>query len=347
MRVKKSNLFFVILAGGSGTRLWPISRENMPKQFVQVGSNNKSLIEQAIDRIAPISLKENIWISTTENHKENINLQVGHKIGKIIIEPCMRNTAPAILLACLEIQKINPAALIVFLPSDPFIPETQKFIDNLTSTINFIEKNNKIALLGIKPTHPATGYGYIEFDNINKKEAPYKVLKFHEKPNLQTAKEYLKENNIIWNIGTFCAKAQVFIQEFETHAPEIFAGVSNYLNNTCSYSKINSDSIDYAIIEKSENVFVTPGNFLWYDVGNIEIFLNIQKQYMQLNQNTILVNSKNNLIKVQNKLVALIGIDDLCVVETDNIILITKRDKSEQVRDIVQQLKDSNNLDYL
>ena len=340
------NVYFVILAGGSGTRLWPLSRQEKPKQFLEVGTN-KTLIEQAIERVNSLVPKENIWISTTEKHVANINTYVGDMIGHIVVEPGLRNTAPAILLACMELHKINPKATVIFLPSDPFIPDTQMFIQYIKNAITFTKEHNNITLFGIKPTYPATGYGYIEFDNKNKKNAPYRVLKFHEKPQLEVAKQYTTKNNMVWNICMFCGKTAVFLEEFSRHAPETFDGVKKYINGQGNYNDVKSDSIDYAIMEKSNNIFVIPADFPWCDVGNIEVFLTIQKQHMQLRNNVVSVDSTNNLVDVKNTLVALVGIEDLCIVQANGILLITKRDKAEKVKQVVQQIKDSKNSHYL
>jgi len=344
--MKHKNVYFVILAGGNGTRLWPLSRADKPKQFLEAGEK-KTLLEQAINRVSSVVPKENIWISTTENHAANIKKYVGDKIGNIVIEPGMRNTGPAILLACLQIHQKDPNAVVMFLPSDPFISDSEKFVNYVKNAISFAKNSNGITLFGIQPTYPATGYGYIEFDNINKQNAPYKVLRFHEKPDLKTAQEYIKRDNMVWNICMFCGKTQIFLEEFKTHAPEIFDGVTKYYNNQGDYNDVKSDSIDYAVMEKSDNIFVIPADFPWCDVGNIEIFLTIQKQHMQLDTNIVKVNSNNNLINVKDKLVALVGIDDLCIVETNDILLITKRDKAEKVKEIVIQLKNTGNKRYV
>ncbi|MFC1841599.1 mannose-1-phosphate guanylyltransferase [Candidatus Dependentiae bacterium] len=344
--VKYKNAYFIILAGGSGTRLWPLSRQEKPKQFLEVGEE-KTLIDQAIERVSAIAPKENIWISTTKNHEENIKRYVGDKIGHIVVEPGLRNTAPAILLACLELHKKDPDAVVMFLPSDPFIEDKDKFVAYVKSAIEFSMENNHITLFGITPTYPATGYGYIEFDNVNKKDAPYQVLKFHEKPKLEVAKAYVAQDNMVWNICMFCGKVKVFLEEFAKEAPEIFDGVTKYVNGHGDYNDVKSDSIDYAVMEKSKNIFVIPADFPWCDVGNIEVFLTIQKQNMQLDENVVSVDSKNNMVSVKDKLVALVGVDNLCIVETNDTLLITKRNQAEKVRQIVQQLKKSKNQTYL
>jgi len=345
--MKHKNIYFVILAGGNGTRLWPLSRINKPKQFLEVGEN-RTLLEQAIHRVSVIVPKENIWISTTAKHAPNIKKHVGDKIGNIVVEPGMRNTGPAILLACLEVHKKDPNAVVMFLPSDPFISDTDTFVNYVKDGILFSQNNKGITLFGIQPTYPATGYGYIEFDNTKKQDAPYKVLRFHEKPKLEVAREYISKNNMVWNICMFCGKTQVFLKEFEKHAPEIFDGVTKFFNNQGDYNNVKSDSIDYAVMEKSDNIFVIPADFPWCDVGNIEVFLTIQKQHSQLRDNNIVtVDSNNNLVNVKDKLVALIGVNNLCIVETNDTLLITKRDQAEKVRQIVAQLKNSENSKYL
>jgi len=344
--VNYKNVYFVILAGGSGTRLWPLSKQAKPKQFLEVGER-RTLIEQAIARISPLVPKENIWISTTEKYVENINTYVGDSIGNIVVEPGLRNTAPAILLACMELHKTNPEALVIFLPSDPFIPDTKTFISYVKSAVTFIKDNRNITLFGIKPTYPATGYGYIEFDNANKKNAPYPVLKFHEKPSLEVAKEYIKKDNMVWNICMFCGQVDAFLNEFKTCAPNIFDSVQKYVDGQRNYNDIPSDSIDYAVMEKSKNIFVIPSDFQWCDVGNIEVFLTIQKEALQLNNNVVSVNSKNNLIDVKDKLVALVGINNLCIVEANGVLLITKQSEAEKVKHVVQQIKHSKNAKFL
>jgi len=344
--MKHKNVYFVILAGGNGTRLWPLSRINKPKQFLEVGEN-RTLLEQAIHRVSMLVPKENIWISTTQKHAANIEKHFGDKIGNIVVEPGMRNTGPAILLACLEVHKKDPNAVVMFLPSDPFISDADMFINYVKDGALFSQSSGGITIFGIQPTYPATGYGYIEFDNINKQNAPYKVLRFHEQPKLEVAREYIAKDNMVWNICMFCGKTQVFLKEFEKHAPEIFDGVTKYFNNQGDYNDVKSDSIDYAVMEKSDNVFVIPADFPWCDVGNIEVFLTIQKEHMQLDNNIVTVNSSNNLVSVKDKLVALVGVNNLCIVETNDTLLITKRDQAEKVRQIVAQLKNTENSKYL
>lgn len=345
--VEKPNVYYVILAGGSGQRLWPLSKKGQPKQLLSLGSE-ASLLDQAINRALMMTYEEFIWVSTTQQHEARIREAVGNRIGNISIEPGSRDTGPAILLNCLEIYDKDPNAIIVFLPADPFIPvrDYKKFVGFIEHAVDFVTHENKITLLGVQPTYPATGYGYIEYDDVNN-TAPYPVVKFREKPSAEVAQQYLEKGNMLWNISIFCAKASVFLEEFKTHAPAIFDGVCKYRNGELPFDKVRAESIDYAIMEHSKCVHVLPVDFAWCDVGNIEVFLSIKQQYTTLDSNFIAVESSNNLVDVPDKLVGLVGVDDLCVVETDDVLLITKRDKAEKVRDIVKLLNKSRFRSHL
>lgn len=344
------NVYCVILAGGDGTRLWPLSRQTKPKQLLPLGSD-ATLLEQAIDRIVPLIPQEFIWISTTKQHEQGIQDAVGKRVGRILVEPGSRNTGPAILLCCMEIHALDPDAVIVFLPADPFIPQRdwKKFRNFMEHAVHYASEHDEIVLLGVEPTYPATGYGYIAFDKQEaaQSDAPYKVTHFREKPSLEVAERYVDEGNNLWNIGIFCAQAATFMDEFNSTAPRMFAGVQGYLNNECSYQSVISDSIDYAVMEKSKKVSVLPVDFNWCDVGNIEVFLSLKQQYNTLDANFISVDSRNNLVDVPGRLVALVGVDDLCIVEVDDALLITKRKTAEEVRGIVKLLKQGGYRQHL
>lgn len=340
-------IYCVILAGGSGERLWPLSRPFKPKQLLEVGEQ-KTLLEQAIERLKPIAKQDTTWICTTSQHAASIKNLTSNTVGHIVIEPGARNTGPAILLSCLEIYDKDPEALVLFLPADPFIPphDYTLFAAYLDHAFDFVSQEDRIALLGVKPTFAATGYGYIEFEKSQ--SAPYPVLKFHEKPSKVVAEQYLASSTMLWNIGMFCAKVSVFIDEFKQLAPAMYEGVVGYRAGLNPYNSIISDSVDYAIMEKSKKISVLPVDFSWCDVGNIEIFLSIKEQYGALSNKKLLeVESNNNLIDVPDKLVALIGVQDLCIVQTDQVLLVTKREDAEKVRTIVKMLKQGAFKEYL
>ena len=342
---KAREVYYVFLAGGNGERLWPLSNERIPKQLLPLGPEG-TLLAQTIDRVGPLTDKKHMWISTTEKHAAQIRSAVGDKVGTILIEPGSRNTGPAILYCCMSIYAIDPQASIVFLPADAYIPKTEwaKFREFLVHSIDHAQAHEEIVLLGMQPSYPATGYGYIEFaaQDVMTKQAPYRVTHFREKPSLDVAQQYVQEGNKLWNIGIFTGQARAFLQEYQKAAPEMYAAVTRFVEGTCSYNDVPKDSIDYAVMERSKQISVLPANFAWCDVGNIEVFLTLKQQYSTLNANYISIDSQNNLVDVPGKTVALVGVHDLCVVEVDGALLITKRDAAEKVRSVVDLLRQNN-----
>lgn len=340
--MKQNNIYFVILCGGSGTRLWPLSRKSRPKQLLPF-LNNKSLLEQTIDRIAPLAQnKKNIGIITTQEQLALIPKTIRNKIGLTLTEPAGRNTGPAILYSCFEIEKTDPNALVVFLPADHFIPETEEYCSYLEKAVDYATVTNKIVTLGLMPTFPATGYGYVQAATSTQVKAgiPYKVSKFHEKPTREKALEYLRRGDMFWNLGMFIGKAANFIQEYQTHDQEMFSTVSKYVKTNSGYDHIPSISIDYAIMEKSENVSVIPCDFEWNDVGNLDLFLHIQQQHCCCKKEKIInINSKNNVAKTNKKLISFIGIDNVCVIEDKDVIVVAKRNEIERVKEVLPVLK--------
>lgn len=344
----EEHLYCVLMAGGSGTRLWPLSRESRPKQLLPMCSD-ATLLEQAIDRIAPLVCKERIWISTTAQHEKNIVDAVGHVVGAVIAEPGSRNTGPAMLLCAMQIYQQDPDAIIVFLPADAFIPQrdSKKFREFIVHAIDYAAQEDELVLLGVQPSYPATGYGYIEFDKQAREQAPYPVKHFREKPSLEVAERYVEQGNYLWNISIFCAKAAVFMNEFKEHASAMFAGVESYVKGQSAYQSVVADSIDYAVVERSKRICVLPVDFNWCDVGNIEVFLSLKQQYNTLDAKFIAYDAHRNLVDVPGKLVALVGVDDLCIVEVDDALLITKRKDAENVRYIIKLLKQGGYTKHL
>lgn len=343
-----NSVYGIVLAGGSGERLWPLSRKKMPKQFLCLGSE-KTLIEQSINRLRLVAEIDSVCVmSSLANASQAAALFQG-SIHSMITEPVARNTGPAILYACLEIYKKDPHAVVVFVPADAFIPESDnvQFDKAIQRMIQVVKEYDTISLLGVKPTYPATGYGYIEYDIGKKISSFYAVNRFYEKPLRDRASAYIEQGNMLWNIGVFGARASFFIQEFKKHAPDMFRAMKAYMNGNGLYEDIPSVSVDYAVIEKSSSTRVLPVDFSWCDVGNLEMFLSIKYPQPDSMKNILNVNANNSLVDVPNKLVALIGVDDLCVVETNDTLLITKRSEVEKVRDIVAQLKQNNQAEYL
>jgi len=351
MIMQNKDVYFVLLAGGNGERLWPLSRQERPKQLLAVG-NHKSLLEQSLDRIAPLAYsKKNIWVSTTVHHEDAIRACIGDQVGTIVVEPGLRDTGPAILYACFELYKKNPNATVIFLAADAFIPPDNysKFQHAIMHGITFAQKNDAIVLFGVKPTYPATGYGYIEYKktDVDLHTGTFKVVCFHEKPSQAVAEYYLDLDTMLWNIGMFGAQVATFIREFQIYAPDVFAGVQQAREGTGIYDDIPKISIDYAVLEQSARVWVVPADISWCDVGNIGVLLSLQKEHNQPHAHTINIKSHNNLVHA-NTLVALIGVEDLCIVQTDDVLLITKKEEAERVKAVVGQLKQNKQFnEYL
>jgi mannose-1-phosphate guanylyltransferase/mannose-6-phosphate isomerase len=328
------NLYVVILSGGSGTRLWPLSRKNKPKQLLPF-IDDKSLLESTVDRVSNLCNKEHTCIITTKEQLTLIPQKICNKIGLILKEPTGRNTGPAILYSCLEIAKKNKNAMVVFLPADHFIPDVKKYCSYMQKAIDFAYIKNNIITLGLMPTYPATGYGYIQA-NTEKIIAgkTYPVSKFHEKPNLKTAEKYFKQKDMFWNLGMFVGKASLFINEYKTHATEIYSCVQSFINTDIGYELAPSTSIDYAIMEKSKNISVIPCDFEWNDVGNLHIFLSIQQRYKKPITEIINIDCKNNIAKTNKRVVSFIGLNNVCVVEDEDVLIIAKKDDIEKINKI-------------
>ncbi len=301
-----------------------------------------------IDRIAPMIPKERRLIITTAAQEPFVAQAVGTTIQTILGEPSARNTAAAIAWACLTLQQQNPRAVALILSADHYIPDQDVFLRDLQEAANYAEQHDTIALLGIKPTTAATGYGYIEYDPKDT-HALHKVLKFHEKPSQEKATQYVSAGNFLWNTGMFCGKVSTFVQEFEKHAPHILARVKAFMAGRGSYSDIEKISFDHAVMEKSDATVVLPAAFKWSDVGNLDIFLTLQGKTQEASRNIFTLNAHNNLVDSahKKKCVALIGVDDLCIVDTPDALLVAKRADVEKVKNILQQMRDAGKTEVL
>jgi mannose-1-phosphate guanylyltransferase/mannose-6-phosphate isomerase len=339
--VEMNNLYVVILAGGNGERLWPLSRHQQPKQLIPF-LNKKSLLEQTIERVSLlVDCKTNIIVVTNKDHYQAVEQLVGKSVGWIIAEEAARNTAPAILLACHHISQQDENALIVVVPSDAYIPERNAFCKAITYGIEHLTSCHDIAMFGLKPTYAATGYGYLQADSLQPiaHDKGYKIIQFHEKPNKINAQAYIQRNDMFWNIGIFAASVKTFIHEFTLHSPSIATGIEQYFHGKSPYTDLPNISIDYAVIEKSKNVVVFPVSFEWYDVGNLHVFLTLQAKYSPDASSVINFNGTGNLASTKQKLAVCVGVSDLCIIETDDVILVTQKDSAEDIKKVLPQVK--------
>jgi mannose-1-phosphate guanylyltransferase len=334
----------IILCGGSGTRLWPISRTLMPKQFVKL-FNNKSLFQLTVERNSKVC-KSQFIVSNTEQYFLALDQldELGKTNNKYLLEPVGRNTAPAIALACMELDFDE---IVLVTPSDHLIKDEKEYEKVLKKAKEFA-KDNKLVTFGITPTFAETGFGYIE--SINE----FDVKAFHEKPDFQTATSYLEAGNYYWNSGMFCFKAGVFLDELEKYSAEIYNQSLQAFNNASKDGiirikhddmiNIPEDSIDYAVMEKSDIVKVIPSNIAWSDVGSFDALyeeLPKDKNGNTKNDKHISIDSKNNLVYGSDRIIASIDVEDLIIIDTGDALLISKKGSSQKVKKVVEKLKAS------
>ncbi|MBQ8607580.1 MAG: mannose-1-phosphate guanylyltransferase [Bacteroidaceae bacterium] len=341
----------VIMAGGIGSRFWPMSTPEKPKQFIDVLGCGRTLIQLTADRFEGICPPENIWVVTSEQYADLVKEQLPNiPEGNILREPCRRNTAPCIAYVSWRIKARDPKANMVVTPSDHIVMNVKEFQRVITSAMDFTSGSDAILTLGMKPTRPETGYGYIESDlsasSARNKEI-FRVDAFKEKPDLQTAEKYVKKSNFFWNAGIFVWNIRTIVNALRIYQPEmsqIFENLLPYYNTPQEQEKINEEfpkceniSVDYAILEKAEEIFVFPANFGWSDLGTWGSLHGQSKQ--DLNKNVCIGNdirlfeTKNCLIHAtQEKKVVVQGLDGYIVAEKDDTLLICKLSEEQRIK---------------
>lgn len=319
---------FIILAGGSGQRLWPLSTAKRPKPLIPFLSD-ATLLEQTIDRLAPLQVtKDELVIVTQKQHTASVYEVVQDRVATIISEPCGRNTAPALLYALLSMAQLPSDTIIVILPADHFIPDETLFSQVLARAIEYTTANDQLALIGVKPTRPDTGYGYIA---VKPGEAiPLTVARFHEKPDQTTAQRYQQQNNVYWNSGMCVASKQTLWNAFLLHQPLLIDAMAAVGIDASDYADLPARSFDHAILEKSINTVLFPFEGEWYDIGTLETFLMLEQQYGRRCP-AVEIEGSGNIVR-SSKQVVLFGVNDLCIVETDTALLVTPRSNTEKLR---------------
>ena len=355
------NYYAVLMAGGVGSRFWPISTTDYPKQFHDMLGTGDTLIQKTFKRLNKFVPKENILILTNERYNDLVLEQLPLvKQNQVVLEPAMRNTAPCILYASLKIQKENPNAVMIVAPSDHWIEDETAFATDVKACFDKCEKESVLCTLGIKPTFPNTGFGYIEFE----KGSPAglkKVNQFREKPDYETAKEFLAQGNFLWNAGIFMWSVKTIVDAFKNYQPsqyELFEkGISIY--NTDSeqefinenYPKAENISIDYAILEQSKSIFVLPATFDWNDLGTWgSLYDKLDKDE---NSNAV-VNSKvlsqdanGNMIRSpKGKIVVVDGLNDYIIVDKEEVLLIYPKSKEQDIKQVLIKVKDKFGNQY-
>jgi mannose-1-phosphate guanylyltransferase/mannose-6-phosphate isomerase len=347
MTKQKDNVYPVILAGGSGTRLWPLSRTLTPKQLIKLGGD-ESLLQQTIDRAYLLSKNPPIIITNKKIHDQVDHSKLKKKV-EFLLEPMPKNTAPAIALAAQKALSIDPEAIIVILSADHHIDD-KKFTPFVESAIVTARNTDRIVLIGIKPTRPETGYGYIKIgDKID--SAAFEISAFAEKPEKKTAEKYLSEGKYLWNAGIFIAKAKCIKDDMAKYLPELnglFAG-ENYEK---VFEKIESTSIDTGLLEKTKNIAVVPADAAWNDLGSWGSIYDISpldKNKNHLEGNIVSDNTTGSLILARgNRRIATIGLNNLVIIDTEDATLVCDRDQSQKVKQIVDKIMlEPNNKDCI
>jgi len=359
--MKNKNYYAILMAGGVGSRFWPVSTRDFPKQFHDMLGTGDTLIQKTFNRLAHLIPEENIFILTNEHYNDLVFEQLPSVTKRqVVLEPEMRNTAPCILYASLKIQKENPEAVMIVAPSDHWIEDEDAFSNNVKQAFDFCSENNALMTLGIMPTFPNTGYGYIEYDkdsNTNIKP----VNQFREKPDYDTAKSFLNQGNFLWNAGIFMWSAKTVITAFQNNQPELFQlfekGIQVY--NTefeddfirYNYAKAENISVDYAIMEKSSNVYVIPATFDWNDLGTWgSLYDKLDKDNSKnavVNAKTLLVDASGNMIRTKaDKVVVVDGLKDYIIVDKDEVLLIFPKEKEQDIKKVLQSVKDKYGEQY-
>lgn len=358
-------IYAVIMAGGVGSRFWPKSRESMPKQF-QAVFGEKTLFQRTWQRIMRLVKPENVYVITNQIQKGVALSQVPElPESNVIAEPFGRNTAPCIATAASVISSRSEDSVMIVLPSDHLISQEENFIAQLRNAVQVANKRKSLVTLGIRPTHPETGFGYIHFqkdvdDPELRNYGARKVIGFKEKPDPETAAKFIESGEYLWNSGMFVWRTDVIVRELEMNlvhfsdfykqlriafgSPDFERILSEF------YLRVNSISIDYAVMEKASNVLTIPSNFIWSDVGSWDEVYRLSDKDKEGNTfvgDVISFESSNNFVMANHRLIALVGINDTVVVETDDALLICRRGRSQSVKEIVDILRKKNRQDLV
>lgn len=352
---KNPNHYVVIMAGGIGSRFWPMSRTPHPKQFLDILGTGKSLLQQTWDRCKKVVPQENILIVTNAQYRGLVTEQLkGIKPSQILLEPARRNTAPCIAYAAFRIKAKNPSASMVVAPSDHLILKDKEYVDLINKALAQVEENDSLITLGITPTRPDTGYGYIQFQEAKGDDGVHKVKTFTEKPDLEMAKTLVKSGEFLWNAGIFIWSVKGIISAFEKLMPDMYQlfaeGEGTFGTKDekkfiqSAYTQCKSISIDYGVMEKAKNVYTIAADIGWSDLGTWGSLYSYSEKdeegHVIQGKNVLTYDSKNCIVNVpKNKLVVLEGMEDMIVVENDDILLICKQEDEQHIKRIVNDVK--------
>lgn len=351
----------LIMAGGRGERFWPKSRKNLPKQFLSLTDDGKTMIQLTVERILPLVDMQDIYIATNRDYKKLVREQLPEiPEENILCEPVGRNTAPCIGLGAVHIARKYDDAVMFVLPSDHLIKYNTIFLNTLSDAAEVAEQGENLVTLGITPDYPETGYGYIKFNPNETLGRAFAVDRFVEKPDMETAKEYLATEQYLWNSGMFIWKISTILHNMKKYLPETYSGLQRIQNAIATadeqsvleqeFEAFHSESIDYGIMEKAQNIYILSGSFGWDDVGSwlaVERIRQSNEFGNVITGNAVTVDTKNTIIEGGKKLIATVGIEDLIIVDTEDALLICEKDSAGNIKKVLENLKICNRTEYL
>jgi mannose-1-phosphate guanylyltransferase len=357
------NNYVAIMAGGIGSRFWPVSRVDLPKQFLDILNTGRTLIQSTFDRFSQFIAVENIYIVTSYQYKDIVATQLPLLPNEnIVCEPSRKNTAPCVAYISYKLQQLNPESNLICAPADHLILDDTAFIKTSIEALEFTEKNNALLTLGIKPFQPNTGYGYIQYEQESVSDNIYKVKTFTEKPDLELAKTFIASGDFLWNAGIFVWQTKNIISAFEKYLPEIhelFDGAKKAMNSELEKEAIDiiyplcvNISIDYGILEKADNVYVIPSSFGWSDLGTWgSAYENLEKDNEEnavAGNNVILFDSSKNIVHTTaDKLILLQGLHDFIIVDTADALLVCKKENEQNIKEYLSEIKRYKGEKYL
>jgi mannose-1-phosphate guanylyltransferase len=355
--------YVAIMAGGIGSRFWPMSRTNFPKQFLDILGMGKTLIQQTYDRYSKLVPEENIYIITAQEYVDIVKKQLPDiSQENILAEPFRKNTAPCIAYIAFKLLKKDPKALMIAASADNLILEPNEFIKTARKALDFVDHVNALVTIGVKPTYPNTGYGYIQHDTTEAAPGIYRVKTFTEKPNPELAEKFISSGDFLWNAGIFTWKVKNVMTAFEKYLPEIyevFAAERDKFNTEEErqaleqiYPQCTNISIDFGVMEKADNVYVIPASFGWSDLGTWNsAWENMEKDYFGnavAGKKVMVMDVNNSMVHVpDNKLVLLQGLDEFIVVDTKDVLLICRKEKEQEIKDYVAEVKRNSGDKFL
>ena len=351
----------LIMAGGRGERFWPRSRQNMPKQFLSLTDDGKTMIQLTVDRILPLVNMEDIFIVTNRSYKDLVRQQLPELPEEnILCEPVGKNTAPCIGLGAVHMAKRYGDAVMMVLPSDHLIKYTSLFLNTLSDACEVAEQGENLVTLGIAPDSPETGYGYIKFQPEETLGRAFAVERFVEKPDLETAKAYLASEQYLWNSGMFIWKTSTILKNLEAYLPEMYQGLGKIGEAIGTpmeeqvlereFHAFKAESIDYGVMEKAKNIYILSGAFGWDDVGSWLAVSRIKRSNELGNVvdgNVVTVDTRNTTIQGGGKLIAAVGLEDMIVVDSEDALLICEKDHAGDIKKVLENLKICNRTEYL